>query len=114
MVAEQRQHSGLLHFATSFCPVSPVTTTRPTSNRITPSSGEAREKPQWSSKLQEDQEFIPIIQAITGHKDVEGVLSEIIEQIKERNLDLKAITSVTRVEDDQDAVIAKIKDESKL
>ena len=46
------------------------------------------------------QEFVPVLQAVTGHKDVitkkvfiEGVLSEIIEEIKNKNLDLEAVSS---------------------
>ena len=42
----------------------------------------------------------PILHAVTGHKDVitknvfiEGVLSEIIEEIKNKNLELEAVTS---------------------
>ena len=57
------------------------------------------------------QEFVPILQAITGHKDVitkkvfmEGVLSEIIEEIKKLNLDLEAMSSGARVVADHDSI----------
>ena len=46
------------------------------------------------------QECVPILQAVTGHKDVitkkvfiEGILSEIIEEIKKVNLELEAVSS---------------------
>ena len=130
MVAERSPDFGPGSFATSFfCPIKSVTTTTVTTRRlITSSSGEAKETPHWSSKLQEEsdikmftndpelnprllsptsfdgvkpshvrrseelltylpvteyQEFVPILQAVTGHKDVitkklfvERVLSE--------------------------------------
>ena len=66
------------------------------------------------------QEFVPILQAVTGHKDVitkkvfiEGVLSEIIEEIKNVNLDLEAVSSGARVVDDQDAEVERLKGEIK-
>ena len=66
----------------------------------------------------DDQEFVPILQAVTGHKDVitkkafvEGVLSEIAEEIREKNLDLEAVTSGARTVEDQDEVADRIKDE---
>ena len=50
------------------------------------------------------QEFVPILQAVTGHKDVitkkvfiEGVLSEIVEEIKEKNTELEEVTSGARI-----------------
>ena len=62
------------------------------------------------------QEFVPILQAVTGHKDVitkkvfmEGVLSEIIEEIKKLNLDLEAVSSGARVVDDQDTEVKRLK-----
>ena len=62
------------------------------------------------------QEFVPVLQAVIGHKDVitkkifiEGVLSEIIEEIKKLNADLEAVSSGARVVDDQDAEVEKIK-----
>ena len=66
------------------------------------------------------QEFVPILQAVTGHKDVitekvfiEGVLSEIVEEIKEKNTELEEVTSGVRVPDDQDAEIERLKGEIK-
>ena len=62
------------------------------------------------------QEFVPILQAVTDHKDVikkkvfiEGVLSEIIEEIKNINLDLEAVSSGARVVDDQDTEVERLK-----
>ena len=67
------------------------------------------------------QEFVPILQAVPGHKDVitkkvfiEGVLSDIVEEIKDKNLELEAVTSGARVVDDQDAEVARLKDEIKV
>ena len=66
------------------------------------------------------QEFVPILQAVTGHKEVitkkvfiEGVLSEIIEEIKNVNLDLETVSSGARVVDDQDAEVERLKGEIK-
>ena len=66
------------------------------------------------------QEFVPILQAVTGHKDVitkkvfiEGVLSEIVEEIKEKNTELEEVTSGVRVVDDQDTEVERIKGEIK-
>ena len=66
------------------------------------------------------QEFVPILQAVTGHKDVitkkvfiEGVLSEIVEEIKEKNAELEEVTSGARIVADQDAEIETIKGEIK-
>ena len=66
------------------------------------------------------QEFVPILQAVTGHKDVitkkvfiEGVLSEIVEEIKEKNTELEEVTSGARIVADQDAEIESIKGEIK-
>ena len=66
------------------------------------------------------QEFVPVLQAVIGHKDVitkkifiEGVLSEIIEEIKTLNADLEAVTSGARVVDDQEAESERIKGEIK-
>ena len=67
------------------------------------------------------QDFVPILQAVTGHKEVitkkvfiEGVLSEIVEEIKDKNLDLEAVSSGARVVDDQDAEVERIKEEIKV
>ena len=66
------------------------------------------------------QEFVPILQAVTGHKDVitkkifvEGVLSELIEEIKDKNTELEEVTSGARIVADQDAEIESIKGEIK-
>ena len=66
------------------------------------------------------QEFVPVLQAVIGHKDVitkkifiEGVLSEIIEEIKKLNQDLEAVSSGARVVDDQDAEVERLKGEIK-
>ena len=66
------------------------------------------------------QEFVPILQAVTGHKDVitkkvfvEGVLSEIIEEIKEKKFEIEAITSSAQAEDDQGAALARVNNEVK-
>ena len=66
------------------------------------------------------QEFVPVLQAVIGHKDVitkkifiEGVLSEIIEEIKKLNLDLEAVSSGARVVDDQEAEVERLKGEIK-
>ena len=66
------------------------------------------------------QEFDPIFQAVTGHKDVitkkvfiEGILSEIVEGIKDKNTELEEITSGVRVIEDQDAETEKHKGEIK-
>ena len=66
------------------------------------------------------QEFVPILQAVTGHKDVitkkvfiEGVLSELVEEIKDKNTELEEVTSGVRVVDDQDAESERIKGEIK-
>ena len=66
------------------------------------------------------QEFVPILQAVTGHKDVitkkvfiEGVLSEIVEEIKDKNTELEEVTSGVRVVDDQDTEVERIKGEIK-
>ena len=66
------------------------------------------------------QEFVPILQAVTGHKDVitkkifvEGVLSELIEEIKDKNTELEEVTSGARIVADQDAEIDSIKGEIK-
>ena len=65
------------------------------------------------------QEFVPILQAVTGHKDVitkkvfiEGVLSEIIRD-QELNTDLEAVSSGARVVDDQDTEVERLKGEIK-
>ena len=50
---------------------------------------------------------------ITRKAFVEGVLSEIIEEIKEKNIDLEAVTSSARVVDDQDAVADQVRTEVK-
>ena len=81
---------------------------------------------EWSEKLlaylsvTDYQKFVPILQVVTGHKNVitkkvfvEGVLSEIIEEIKEKNLEIEAITSGAQAEDDQDAALTRVKDEIK-
>ena len=64
-------------------------------------------------------EFVPILQAVAGHKDVitkkvfiEGVLSELVEEIKDKNLDLEAVTSGARVVDDQDAEVTQRRNQS--
>ena len=66
------------------------------------------------------QEFVPIFQAVTGHKDVitkkvfiEGVLSEIVEEIKEKKEDVEAVSSGARVVDDQEAEVERLKGEIK-
>ena len=66
------------------------------------------------------QEFVPILQAVTGHKDVitkkifiEGVLSELVEEIKDLKIDLEAVSSGARVVDDQDTEIERINGEIK-
>ena len=66
------------------------------------------------------QEFFPILQAVTGHKDVitkkvfiEGVLSETVEELKNLKLDLEAVSSGARVVDDQDTEIERINGEIK-
>ena len=66
------------------------------------------------------QEFVPILQAVTGHKDVitkkvfiEGVLSEIIEEITEKNTEIEEVTSGARVVDDQDFEVERLKGEIK-
>ena len=66
------------------------------------------------------QEFVPVLQAVTGHKDVitkkifiEGVLSEIIEEISKKNADLEAVTSGAQITADPDAEAEKIKGEIK-
>ena len=66
------------------------------------------------------QEFVPVLQAVTGHKDVitkkifiEGVLSELIEEIKEKNTELEEVTSGARIVDDQDTEIERIQGEIK-
>ena len=64
---------------------------------------------EWSEELltylsvTDYQEFVPILQAVTGHKDVitknifiEGVLSEIIEEIKNKNLEPETINHIRR------------------
>ena len=81
---------------------------------------------EWSEELltylsvTDYQEFIPILQAVTGHKDVitkkalvKGVLSEIIKKTKKKNLELEAITSGAQAEDAQDATLARVKGEIK-
>ena len=67
------------------------------------------------------QEFVPILQAVTGHKDIitkkvfiEGILSELVEEIKDKNTELEEATSGVRVVDDQDTEIEKIKEEMKV
>ena len=62
------------------------------------------------------QEFVPILQAVTGHKDVitkkvfiEGVLSDIVEEIKEKNTEIEEVTSGVRVVDDQDTEVERLK-----
>ena len=64
------------------------------------------------------QEFVPILQAVTGHKDIitkkvfiEGVLSELVEEIKDKNAELEEVTSGVRVVDDQDAESERLKGE---
>ena len=71
-------------------------------------------------RLSDYQEFVPILQAVTGHKDIitkkvfiVGVLSELVEEIRDKNLDLKAVTSGARVVDDQDAEVAQRKEKIK-
>ena len=66
------------------------------------------------------QEFVPILQAVTGHKDVitkkvfiEGILSEIVEEIKEKNTELEEVTSGVRIVDDQDTEVERLKGEIK-
>ena len=66
------------------------------------------------------QEFVPVLQAVIGHKDVitkkifiEGVLSELIEEINTKNTELEEVTSGARIVDDQDAETEKLKGEIK-
>ena len=66
------------------------------------------------------QEFAPILQAVTGHKDVitknifiEGVLSEIFEEIKEKNTEFEEVTSGARIVDDQDTEVERLQGEIK-
>ena len=81
---------------------------------------------EWSEELlshlsvTDYREFASILQAVTGRKDVitknvfiEGVLSEIIDQIKAKNLELEAITSGATTPHDPDAEASGIKGEIK-
>ena len=45
---------------------------------------------------------------------IEGVLSEIVEEIKEKNTDLEEVTSGARIVADQDAEAETIRGRSKL
>ena len=92
----------------------------------TPFDGVKPSYVEWSEEvltflsITDYQEFVPTLQAVTGHKDVitkkvfiEGVLSEPDEEIKDKNLDLEAISSGARVVDDQDAEVERLKGEIK-
>ena len=93
----------------------------PTSfNGVKPSYVEWSEEVLTYLSVTDFQEFVPILHAVSGHKDVitkkvfiERVLSDIVENIKEKNLDLEAVASGARVIDDQDAVAEVIKGEIK-
>ena len=75
---------------------------------------------EWSEKIltflsvTDYQELVPILQAVSGHKDVitkkvfiEGILSEIVEEIKEKNTELEEVTSRARIVDDQDTEVER-------
>ena len=66
------------------------------------------------------QEFVPVLNAVIGHKDVitkkvfiEGVLSEIVEEIKNKNTELEEITSGAQIVVDPDAESERLKNEIK-
>ena len=70
---------------------------------------------EWSEELltylsvTESQEFVPILHAVTGHKDVitkkaflEGILSEIVDEIMFKEVEKEALTSGAHGEVDPD------------
>ena len=87
---------------------------------IKPSYVDCSEKVLTFLSVTDYQEFVPILQAVSGHKDVitekvfiEGVLSDVVEELKDKNLHLEAVTSGARVVDDQDATVAQLNNEIK-
>ena len=134
MVAEQCPIFGQLNFATSFCPVQRQASRRTGHQDVQQRSQTQSKTPftnvsyvEWSEEVltflsvTDYQEFVPILQAVTGHKDVitkkvfiEGVLSKIVEEIKDKNTKLEEVTSGVRVVDDQDTEVERIKGRSRL